>query len=567
MQEQKLTGYPSIDKPWLKYYSEEDLNVPIPESSIYEYVWENNKMYLNNIALEYFGNKITYKDFFEMIDKVANAFKKMGVKKGTIVTLALPNMPENIYCIYALNKIGAIFDLIDLRSKGDALLHYYNETKSEIVVICDMFVQNTIDIVGKTNIKKMVVVSLFDSAPWFLRLVMMQKKSFRKNKKCILWKDFIKKVEGSCETEDNSSESIICILHTSGTTGISKGVMLSNRNFLAMVNQVKNSGLIYERSDVFLNQVPPFLAYNVLAAVNNPLSMGLQVTLLPDYKPNKFSDNIYKYKSNHAIAGPADWESFLKNPKVKKRNYSFLKTMISGSDKIEESVKTQINTLLSQAGCKENILEGYGLTEVGAAAIMNLPQRNIANSVGIPLKNVNVCIYNNELDCELQYNEVGEICMSGETVMQGYYGRRDETDNVIKLHNDGNKWLHTGDFGRIDENGNVYLEGRLKRLIVRYDGIKISPFTIEKIVNMNSNVEACCVVGMPDVKNSRGYLPIVYVKLVDSSLSNTIDEIRNMCEQELSSNYFPKDYKVIGEIPLTDNGKVDYRKLEKMARE
>lgn len=565
MKDTTLTGYASIDKPWLKFYDKETINTPIPNQTIYEHLYDNNKDYLNGIAIEYFGKKITYKKLFDNIDEVAIAFDSLGVKKGDIVTLALPNIPENVYCMYALNRIGAIFNMVDLRSKGDALIHYYNETKSKVVVICDLFAQNTFEILNQTQIESVIIASPFDSLPMPMRGLLKLKNNLKgKPKKALLWNKFIKASNRQIDFIDNKADDAICILHTSGTTGTSKGVVLTNKNFLAMVNQVRNSGLKYSRGDVFLNQVPPFLAYNVLAAVNNPLSMGLHVTMLPDYKPDDFSKNIYKYQPNHVIAGPADWSSFLNDTKVSNRDYSFLKTMISGSDKLDEKVKNEINELLHTVGCNENILEGYGLTEVGAAAIMNLPQRNIAGSVGVPLKNVNICIYDNESKQELKYDEVGEICMHGPTVMKEYFGLPHETANVIKMHEDGLEWLHTGDFGYIDSDGNIYLEGRLKRIIVRYDGIKVSPFAIEDVIMKHSNIVSCCVVGAFDNMHQRGYIPIAYVVFKDKNI-NSLSEIQHMCNRELSENYLPQEFILLDELPITSNGKVDYRTLEDLS--
>ncbi len=172
MQNKVITGYPLIDKPWLKHYSGEAINAPLPECTIYEYLWENNKDHLDDMAIVYFNRKITYRKLFENIEKTANAFRSLGIKCGEIVTIALPNSPENIYCLYALNKIGAIADIIDLRSKGDSLIHYLSESSARFAVICDMFCNNFFNISDKTKIKRFIVVSPFDSLSAVVRRLM-----------------------------------------------------------------------------------------------------------------------------------------------------------------------------------------------------------------------------------------------------------------------------------------------------------------------------------------------------------------------------------------------------------
>lgn len=565
--EKGLTGYPSIDKPWLKWYDDDARNIPsCDDTNVYTYLKNQSQSRMSNVAINYFGQKYTYSSLFEKIDTIANAFTKLGVCKGDVVTLSMPNIPENVICFYALNKIGAIANLIDLRLKGQKLVDTINSTTSTLIVATDLFINELISVINDTSIQNVVIASPMNSLPPLVKLIF----SLKNNKNKILKPNYMSWVEFEKSAHNFSGQLInkpskkdpICILHTSGTTGIPKGVVLTNEVFLEMVAQIKICGLKYDVGDTFLNQVPPFLAYNIVSAVNNPLTMGLTVIMLPDYQPAKFADNIYKYKPNHVIAGPADWTNFLDNPKVMSRNYSFLKSLISGSDKINTEQKNRINKLLSDCGCSNSILEGYGMTEIAAAAVMNVPQHNINDSVGIPLPKVNMCIFDNERNCELNYGELGEICMSGPTVMTGYYNSLEDTESVLKKHDDGILWLHSGDLGYINEDGNIYLEGRLKRIIIRYDGIKVSPFNLEKTILQNKNIAACCVVGHFDKEHQMGQVPIAYIVLKEPS-DNTIAEVDKLCKQELSEKYQPKEFVVINALPLTPNGKVDYRALEK----
>lgn len=564
--EKKLTGYPSIDKPWMKWYSAEAQNIPeCKDIDVYSNLQQLSQQHLNRIAINYFGKKYTFQSLFNKIDTVANAFLRLGIKENDIVTLSLPNIPENVFCFYALNKIGAIANFIDLRLKGQKLIDAINVTHSKLIVATDLFSTELDAVIKSTTIKNVIIGSPKNSLPPVIKQLysLRSKKVKMSNTDWISWDKFEKSGRGISNEylRKASKKDSACILHTSGTTGTPKGVVLTNEAFLEMFAQIKTCGLQYELGDTFLSQVPPFLAYNIVSATNNPLSMGLEVIMLPDYQPAKFADNIFKYKPNHVIAGPADWSSFLDNKDVPSRNYSFLKSMISGSDKINTEQKERINQILFSCGCSNTILEGYGMTEISAAAVMNVPQHNVNDSVGIPLPKVNVCVFDNDSGRELGYGEIGEICMSAPTVMIGYYNLPDETEAVLKKHNDGITWLHSGDLGYISDDGNIYLQGRLKRIIVRHDGIKVSPFSLEKTISKHPNVAACCVVGHFDEEHQMGQVPIAYLVLNETS-DKSLKEIRELCEQEQSFNYLPHDYIVIDALPLTPNGKVDYRALE-----
>ena len=566
MTEKKLTGYPSIDKPWLKYYSEEAINAPLPQGTAYEYLLEKNKHALGDSALIYFKRKISYGKMFEYIDNAADAFSSLGVKRGDIVALALPNVPENIYCMYGLNKLGAIADMIDLRSKGDTLLHYLKESEATVAVICSLFAENTFEILLQTNIKKLIVVSPFDSLYAPLRFLMKIKAKKLDMPDCAMdWKAFLK-LSGKRVDIVGAADDVACIFHTSGTTGMPKGVMLSNCAFNAMALNIKGSGLRCVPGEVMMNQVPPFLAYNALCTTHLSLVEHFQMILLPDYRPDKFASNTIKLKPNYLVAGPADWSNFLVEPALKDKpvDLSFLLSLISGSDSMSQKSKDAVNALIRKNGCTVKIQEGYGMTEIGAGACANVPQRNIDGSVGIPLPLNNFCIYDNENDQELPYGESGEICMSGPTVMKGYYKMPEETANILRKHKDGTLWLHSGDSGYISEDGNLYLEGRLKRIIIRHDGIKVSPFSLEKTIMKHKNVSACCVVGQFDEEHQMGQVPIAFIVLKEYN-ETTITEVKQLCEQGQSTNYLPHSYKVLETLPLTPNGKVDYRALEKMA--
>lgn len=555
----------STERPWLKYYSDAALNAAVPSNSIYDYILEQNKNNMSGIAITYMGKKITYKKLFENIDRVAKAIYALGVRSGDVVPIAIPNVPANVYCMYALNKIGATGDFIDLRSKGEKLVSMLNATKSSIAIICDIFAENAIEIQDKVQIKNWIIVSPFDDIPVFGRLLKLKTHySFPGNS--ISWKRLIstgkKTIEENIIVDENAPA---CIFHTSGTTGVPKGVLMSNRNMNAMTLHYKFGNIPAQKGDTFLNQIPPFLAYNEILSVHMPLALQMSIVMLPDYKPELFLKQLYKYLPNHVTAGPADMRSFSDMELLAKMDFSNMKTIACGSDKLDYDKKKKINELIKSRNGKSGIMEGYGMTEAGSAIVTCWPNAEKPGSVGIPhFMNVVSVFSPDDFDEELENGEKGEICVYGPTVMLGYYNNSVDTDLVLKQHSDGNVWLHTGDLGHMDEDGFVYIDGRIKRLVIRHDGIKVSPFEIEQIIKMVEGIKDVCVVGIRDKNYDSGDVPVAFVVVDDDvNYEEILHIIKEKCEKQLSDNYRPYKYQIIKELPLTPNGKVDYRTLEK----
>ena len=562
-----MTGYPSVDKPWTKYYKTSLSDVKLPIGSMYDYLYDCNKSQMDDEAVIYFHRTIKYKELFNLIDQVASAFIHIGVKAGDIVTVSLPNIPENIFCLYALNKIGAVVDFIDLRIKGQELVEMLQETDSKFSVICNLFAQNYFEIIDDTSIDKMIVVSPFDSLNPLLKLLKDSK--IKLPKTAILWKDFLKMGTDRTVSSVGKDDTPACIFHTSGTTGKSKGAVFTNQSCNAMALQAKHVRLRFESGKRMMNQVPPFLAFNIICSLHLPMAQHMKMVLLPDYRPDQFAKRIVKTKAAACLAGPADWGNFLESKQYKKtgKSLSLLVTPLCGSDAISDKTKQAINEVLRAEGSSAEIYEGYGMTEIGSAACANSPGAVKPKSVGIPLCFNSFCIWDNEKDEELSYNEIGEICMTGPTLMKEYYNNLEETKSALRMHHDGQIWLHSGDLGRIDEDGFVYIEGRLKRIIVKHNGLKVSPFEIEKTIMKSEYVTECCAVGVHDEEHGMGFVPVAWV--VMSQKSDDENEVRKhlqaLCSNNLTEKYQPKHIHFIKQLPLTPNGKVDYRKLEKLS--
>ncbi|MDO4491769.1 MAG: AMP-binding protein [Lachnospiraceae bacterium] len=562
------TGYPSLDQPWMRYYREEAFCEPLPVGSIFYQVWNNNRNRGEEPAIEYKGTKVSYKEMFSYIERARDSFLRMGVQAGDIVTMALPNIPENVYCLYALNRIGAVANMVDLRLCGEKLVHAITSVHSRIVVCSDVFAEHIAEIQNQVQVDHWIMLSPYDSTPKLVQGFLKWKNRKPEadtiaNK--LTWGEFLKLGAGYHGADyPGRAEDSACIFHTSGTTALPKAVMLTNGNMNALAFAYKYAPLESGAGDRFLSHIPPFLAYNTVLTIHMPLFLGMTVLVIPICPIEDFGKLLISKKPNHVGGSAAFWREFVKDPAVRTADFSGLRGLASGNDSLSIETMGEANEILKQGGCTYPIIEGYGMTEASSAAITNWPTIHPEGSIGIPLCVNNAAIFDmQDPEKELTYGELGEICIQGPTVMKGYYGDPETTGEVLKLHKDGGLWLHSGDLGMVDEQGCFWFKGRMKRTIVTYEGFKLAPLELERLISRVENVEVCCVVGHPNPETDAGQVPAVFLVLKDRETEEqTIAEVKQLIEESMDHFYHPYSYTVLEQLPLTPNGKVDYRSLE-----
>ena len=449
--EKELTGYPSIDKPWLKYYSEKAINAPLPECTLYEYIYENNKDYLNQNALNYFGKKITYSELFANIEKAAKSFQSMGVKKGDIVTIMSMHTPETIYCIYALNRLGAVANMVYMTLSEKELLHEVKNTESKILVILNLAYEKVEKIRTELDVQSVVVISPADSMKFLMKTAYKLKtKSPKLQVGYLSYQDFISLGKPVSKVADAPYEKMApaIIAHTSGTTGEPKGVMLSNYNLNAVAYQYSVSGMNLKKGEKFFNMLPPFIGFGVSVGMNVPLVLGLEEILwiLPDKE--KVAEGFVKTKPNHFVSGPAYLDDIMSYTDV---DMSGLKNFGGGGESITIEKEKIVNEFLKTHGANVRYLTGYGMTEFGATVCTGMNHAYKSGTLGIPFPAVIIKIVDSETGNEMSYNQVGEMCFNSPNTMIGYYKNEKATKDIIRVHKDGKEWLHTGDLGMVDE--------------------------------------------------------------------------------------------------------------------
>jgi len=562
------------DDEWLPFYSRKQNKIEFTTKSIYNYLVDSVGEDKDYIALNYFENKISYTEFFENINITARALHNYGVKKGDIVTICLPNMPEAIYTFYACNKIGAIADMVHPLSSPEQLRFYLEENKSKILFLVDFNYSRYKDIIKESNVKKVVLTSPKNSMPLTLSIGytlfkdLKNKKPSRNEKKYIYWNDFRL---GGVFSENNynavvKSEDVAVILHSGGTTGTSKGVMISNYSFNAIAMQSAVNVIEVRPRDKIVTILPIFHGFGLGICVHTPLCLKVETILMPEFDAKRFY-KIWKNDKPHIILGvPTLWEGMINNEKFDKVDMSQLKYIISGGDSLTLANEIKINKFLKNHGAKVKITKGYGMTESVAATAYTFPDYNEPGSVGIPMVGNSYKICDVETGKELGLEEEGEICVNGPTLMTGYLNNPRETKLMLRKHKDGKNWLHTGDIGYIAKNGVIYYTQRLKRMLI-VSGFNVYPSMIEEVLGKHKAIKQACVIGIPDPYKMQ--VPKAYIVLnpgYEDSLKLR-RELKNLCKTKLAVYSVPKDFEVRNELPKTLYGKIDYKKLEAEARE
>ena len=561
--EKELTGYPSIDKPWLKYYSEEALNTPLPKCTIYEYLWNNNKENLNDIALIYFGQKITYRQLFTNIDMAAEAFYCAGIRPGDVVVICTLNTPEMIYCTYGLNKIGAIADFEYPTLTEDELVEALVATNAKMMILLDLFTKRFSTIQKRYN--NIVYTSPSISFSKWLKVLYKYKEKTVIDTYSLL----IKQIKSNIMIKNNmnSSEPAI-IVHTGGTTGVPKGVVLSNDNINSIALQYKISGMEYKRQDKILHCIPPFHAYGFSVGVHMPLSLGMTICMSIKIDDETMVNLFSKIKPNHFVGSGSHVSAIINSKKIDKMILSFLKTIAIGGAAVNEIIENDVNLFLKCHHADSNLIVGYGLTETSATVCTNMDKHNKIGSVGIPLPKVNIKIIDVDTKDELKYDKVGELYISSPSVMMCYYHNSKETEDILTKENEI-IWLRSGDLACVDKDGFVYIKGRIKRIYTVKDidtgyVFKLYPNYIENTILKSKYVNSCAVVCTKD-KNTIN-IAIAFVVLNGICNDNAIvkEDIYSKFK-DLPAYTCPSQILFVDKLPFTPIGKVDYKALEKMA--
>lgn len=570
----KLFKHSNNNQPWVNYYSEENKEIKYTDQTIYNFLVECVGEDTDLVALNYFGTRMSFGEMFDKIDNAAKAFRSIGVKQGDVVTICLPNTPEALISFYAVNKIGAVADMIHPLSAGNEIKYYLTESKSRVLVLVDFAYEKVKDILDDTLVHKTIMVSPKDSMPkglatgYALTRGLKIKKPKLNDFDFMSWGNFLFKgmTYGKISKSTASSEDLAVILHSGGTTGKPKGIMVSNFNFNAECQQACLVLPSIKPKEKIMTILPNFHGFGLCVSMHAPLCLRMEVILIPEFDAKRFHRTIQKYRPNALVGVPTLWEAMLSNKRFEDVDLSDLRYMVSGGDSMTLGMEEKVNNFLHTHGTNINITKGYGMTEAVAAVAFTFEGTNEPGAIGIPMIGTDIKICKVDTCEELPLGEEGEICVSGPTVMMGYYNNQEETDKIIKTHGDGKKWLHSGDLGYITPDGIIYFTQRLKRMIVS-SGFNVYPSQIEHVIEMHPDVAKSCVVGVPHPYKMEVPKAFIMLKVGVKESTKLKKEIKELCKENLAVYSVPKEFEFRDSLPKTLMNKVDFKKLEKEEKE
>ena len=557
------------NEPWLAYYSKEDREIKFTNKLIYEYLKSCVGQDTDYIALNYFGYRMSYNELFEKIEQASKSLRSMGVKQGDVVTVCMPNTPEAVIAFYACNNIGAVVDMIHPLSAPAEIKYYLNQSKSKILFLIDVDYEKVKDILGDTSVIKTIIISAADSMPLLTSIGYQVTRGYKIKKPSFInsefytWSDFMVKglTYNKPYTNNMKSKDMAVILHSGGTTGTPKGIMISNFNFNAEAQQDGVNVYNVRPKDKIMTILPIFHGFGLCVCLHCPLCIKVETILVPEFDGKRFHRMMKNDRPNVIAGVPTLWEAMLDNKKFDDVDLSSLKYVISGGDYLTIPMEERMNNFLRSHGASISISKGYGMTESVAATAYTFDGTNEPGSIGIPMIGNKFCICNPDTGEVLPYGMEGEICVNGPTVMMGYLNNEEETKKVLKKHDDGKIWLHTGDIGYISPDGIIYFTQRLKRMIVS-SGFNIYPSMIEEVIEKHPKVKKCCVIGVPH--QYKMHVAKAFIILEDNEVSHykMKKELKELCKANLAIYSVPKEFEFRDSFPQTLYKKIDFKELE-----
>ena len=562
----------SSSAPWLKYYGNTPQHLQYPQKTIYEMVKAAADKFPKNCAYEFMGKKTTFAEFMRHIDDTARAYLALGIKKGDRVTICMPNCPQALNSFYALNRIGAVSNMIHPLSAAGEIKFYLNFSHSKAILTLDQFYGKVASILPELDSKdvKLIVAKIQDEllAPLAIGYSLTAARKYPappKKGDYIWWSEFMrmgKKRNLPLPKEPGKSEDGASILYSGGTTGTTKGILLSNANFNALgLQTIAASGFAPINGMKMLSVMPVFHGFGLGIGIHTALIGGATCILVPQFNVKTYANLLVKKQPNIIPGVPTLFEALLRAENLENADLSFLKGVFCGGDSLSIELKKKVDAFLEAHHADVQIRQGYGLTECVTASCLTPKDYNRTGSIGVPFPDTYYKIVKpgttEELDSELE----GEICISGPSVMVCYVDNEEETNHTLRRHPDGRIWLHTGDLGKMDEDGFVYFSQRIKRMIVT-SGYNVYPGQLENIIDGHPKVLLSCVIGVKDAYKMQKVKAFVVLRPGITPSDEVKREILDYCQEHIAKYAMPYDIEFRTELPKTLVGKVAYRVLE-----
>ncbi|MBR3030685.1 MAG: AMP-binding protein [Bacteroidales bacterium] len=558
----------AIKAPWYKFLNGVPAHLDYFQGSMFEKVSSIADKFPTNIAFDFMGKSTTYRKFIKKTEMCAKALKTIGIREGDCVTIAMPNCPQAIYMFYAVNLVGGIASMVHPLSSEKEIEFYLNESKSVTIITLDQFYGKVERIRKNTKVVNVIIAKIKDELAQPLKTGYMLTEGRKiaripDDAPVIMWNHFLK-LSKCCFYNykvERKSEDPAVILYSGGTTGTTKGIVLTNANFNALSQQIIATNPMFKPGDRMLAAMPVFHGFGLGVCIHSMLASGGRCVLVPRFTAKSYSKLITKYKCNFMAGVPTLYEALLRLPNMKRADLSHLKGVFSGGDSLSIELKKRFDAFLKEHKATIQVREGYGTTECVTASCLTPTGLAKEGSIGIPFPDTYYKIVKPGTIDEVPYGEEGEITLSGPTVMAGYFNKPEETANTLRKHADGRIWLHTGDLGTMDEDGFIYFRGRIKRMIIT-SGYNVYPAQLENILDAHDFVHMSCIIGVPDPYKMQKVKAFVMLKPGVAPNDETKQTLLDYCRKYIAKYAMPYDIEFRSELPKTLVGKVAYRVLE-----
>ncbi len=558
-----------LKAPWLSGYGNVPFHLEYPRTSMSRVVLNTANTYPNNIALSFMGKKTDFRTLSEKIHLCAKAFKAMGIKEGQRVCLCMPNVPQTVYCLYALNLIGAIATMIHPLSAEGEIAFYLKEAESDVIITLDQFYGKIAGVAKSVDLKNILITSVADSLSTVksvgYRLTQGRKiPSVPKNEKVVMWNDFLKSGEAFNEPYivEKYEDDPAVILFSGGTTGVTKGILLTNLNFNALALQTITMCSRAVTGKKMLAAMPMFHGFGLGVCVHTMMVAGGTSILVPRFTPKEYAELIVKERPNYIAGVPTLFETLTRNSYLDGKSLDSLMGVFSGGDSLSIELKKKFDAFLASHGADVRVREGYGTTECVTASCLTPFHKEVEGSIGFPYPDTYYQICKVGTEEEVPYGEDGEICLTGPTVMKGYLNHPEENANTLRKHEDGRVWLHTGDLGYMNEEGFIFFKQRIKRMIIT-SGYNVYPSQLENIIESHEAVQMSCVIGVKDPVKMQKIKAFVVLRDGFAPTEETLSSLKEHCKKNIAKYALPYDIEIRKSLPKTLVGKVAYTVLEK----
>ena len=560
--------------PWISHYGDVPFHLEYPKDSMSEVVLATAEKYPSLPALSYMGRIIPYSLLEKNIKITAKAFASIGIKEGDKVTVCLPNIPQAIYCLYALNHIGAIASMIHPLSAESEIEFYLRTAGSKCAITLDQFYPKFEEVMKKYPLEKLIIASAGSELGTvkkvaFSLMNLGKTPKLPKNDTVMKWNEFFalgKKFKGDEPKVKKCDNDVAVILFSGGTTGTTKGIMLSNLNFNALALQTAAMSHYDIHAMKMLAAMPVFHGFGLGVCIHTMMVAGGLSILVPRFNVKAYANLIKTEKPNFIAGVPTLFEAITRNPYLDGVSLDFLRGVFSGGDSLSVELKKKFDKFLDEHGSPVHVREGYGTTECVTASCLTPYCEEREASIGLPYPDTYYQICAVGTCEEVPCGEEGEICLCGPSVMVGYMNNEVETANTLRTHADGNVWLHTGDLGKMDEDGFVYFKQRIKRMIIT-SGYNVYPSQIENILDAHPKVQMSCVIGVKDPYKMQKVKAFIVLRDGIKPSEDIREELHEYCKKNVAKYALPYQIEFREELPKTLVGKVAYTVLEKEAEE